>query len=86
MYTVEQIREAGTKGEINHHDVEHIISTLELLYGSDSSQNSGKPIVSGSLPLDEDDIWDDVQAMIEYTYDVEAIIQELKRHFVVSRQ
>lgn len=43
--------------------------------------------VSGSLPPDsEDDIWDDVQAIIEYTHDVDAIIQELKKHFVVGRQ
>jgi len=50
------------------------------------NQNSGKPIVSGSLPDSEDDIWDDVQAMIEYTHDVDAIMQELKKHFVVRRQ
>lgn len=40
MYTVEQIRKAG---EISSIDVEHLIAVL----------NSGKPLVSGSLPSDE---------------------------------
>ena len=53
MYTVEQIRIAGTEGEVNHHDVEHIISTLEIIYGSGNSQNSGKPLVSRSAEFEK---------------------------------
>ena len=51
MYTVEQIRKAGIEGEISSIDVDHLITVLIELFGSGISQNSGKPLVSGSLPL-----------------------------------
>lgn len=49
MYTVEQIRNAGTEGEISLIDVEHLIDVLNRLYSSDVSQNSGKPLVMRSF-------------------------------------
>ena len=49
MYTIEQIRKAGTDVMLAL-IVEEIIEKLIELYGSGNSQNSGKPIVSGSLP------------------------------------
>lgn len=53
MYTIEQIRKAGTEGEINHFDVDHIISTLELLFGDDSKQNLDAPIISVAHSLSD---------------------------------
>jgi hypothetical protein len=66
MYTVEQIRKAGTEGEISSIDVDHLITVLMELYGSGFSQHDGKPIVSGSLPL--------VEALDKY---IELLVEEL---------
>lgn len=50
MYTPEMILEAGANAGIQRHQLNFLIQQLKIRYGSNVSQNSGKPLVKRSCP------------------------------------
>lgn len=59
MYTEEQIRNAGKEGEINYHEVEHIIATLKQLYGDN------KQIFTPKSKISEESLSNDIKLALK---------------------
>lgn len=73
-YTISQIKAAGEKGEINHHDVNHLISVLQEQFSS--PQEVGE--------IDEKELWEEFAYTL--SNDIDLIQPFVGMEFISEKQ